>query len=261
MAPGIRFEGSYNRFSGKRIYDLNAPGVNALNCRAPNGGSNFNVIQNNDVTGADLGIIVGSDSKTAVNKGNSIIGNHIHSIGTSGIAVYNGTDCVISGNVIESIPFGLGISISNLNNNTPQNSQTVTENTISGTLECGIGVFANGAGNLSNITVSHNKISSPGGVGIVFQKDPGARLAENTISDNWISEAQTAGILVDTSVNKNKVESNIVLNGEAFGIQVNGNHNKIVSNTALENVTNDLADGGKGNKWSDNRYETHSWGH
>ena len=259
MAPGIRFEGSYNRFSGNRIYDLNAPGVNALNCRAPNGGSNFNVIENNDVTGADLGIIVGSDSHTAVNKGNIIIGNHVHSIGTSGIAIYNGTDCIISGNVIEDIPFGLGISISNLNNNTPQHSNAVTGNTVSGTSEVGIGVFANGTGSLSNVTVSHNKVSSPGGIGIVFQKDPGARLAENTISDNWISEAQTAGILVDTSVNKNKVESNLVLNCAAYGIQVNGDHNKILSNTALENGTYDLDNGGKGNKWKDNAYGTCSW--
>jgi hypothetical protein len=259
MAPGIRFEGSYNRFSGNRIYDLNAPGVNALNCRAPNGGSDYNVIENNDVTGADLGIIVGSDSKTAVNRGNRIIGNHVHSIGTSGIAIYNGIGCVISGNVIENIPFGLGISISNLNNNTPQHSNAVTGNTISGTYECGIGVFANGTGNLSRITLSHNKISQPGGIGIVLQKDAGARLAENVISDNWISEAQDDGILVDDSVNKNRVESNLLLECGTYGIQVNGNHNKIQWNTALENGTYDLAKGGKDNHFNDNIYETCSW--
>ncbi len=259
MAPGIRFEGSYNRFSGNRIYDLNGPGVNALNCRDPNGGSDYNVIENNDVSGADLGIIVGCDARTAVNKGNAIIGNHIYSLGTSGIAVYNGIGCVVTGNVIEDISFGLGISISTLNSTVPQHSHTVTGNTITGTSECGIGVFANQTCSLSQVTVSHNKISQPGGVGIVFQKDSGARLAENTVSDNWISEAQDAGILMDDSVNKNRVESNLVFGCGIYGIQVNGNHNKIQSNTALENGTYDLAEGGKDNRFKDNIYQTCSW--
>jgi len=50
------------------------------------------------------------------------------------------------------------------------------------------------------------------------------------------------------SVNKNKIESNLVLDCASYGIQVNGNHNKIQSNTALENGTYDLANGGKDNK-------------
>jgi parallel beta-helix repeat protein len=260
MAPGIRFEGSYNRFSGNRIYDLNGPGVNALNCRDPNGGSDYNVIADNDVSGADLGIIVGSESRTAVNKENTIIGNHINGMGSVGIGIHNCIGCAITGNVIEGVEFGLGISVVAQVNSVPQHSIAVAANKISQTAEGGIGVFADQTTSLSKVTLSHNAITSPGRYGILLQKDQGAHLTDNMISDNWISEAQDAGILVDDSVNKNKIESNIVLGGAIYGIQVNGNHNKIRSNTALENGTYDLVDGGKGNQWKDNAYEFRSWG-
>ena len=64
MAPGIRFEGSHNEFSGNHIYGLGAFGVNALSCRDPNGGSDHNLIADNEITGADLGIVVGGEGVT-----------------------------------------------------------------------------------------------------------------------------------------------------------------------------------------------------
>ena len=257
-AAAIDFVGSYNRFSDNHIFGLTCPGVNALACRAPNGGSNFNVIENNDVTEADLGIVVGSDSQTAINKGNIIIGNHVYGVGTVGVVVYNGTGCMVAGNVIEGIPFGLGISII-AQNNVPQFGHVVTGNKISNTAEGGVGVFADETASLSKVTVSYNDIISPGGFGIVLQKDSGANLAHNVISGNCVSKADAVGIIVDTGANNNKLDSNLVFDNVLYGIQVKGNHNKITSNTALGNNTYDLIDNGRGNRWKDNVYETCSW--
>jgi parallel beta-helix repeat protein len=259
MAPGIRFEGSYNRFSGNRIYGLSGLGVNALNCRDPNGGSNFNVIENNYITGADLGIVVGADTETAVNKGNIITGNTIRGMGTVGIAIYNCTESTITGNVIEGVPFGLGISIAALTGKVPQHSHTVTGNKITGSAEGGIGVFADVTTILSRVTISYNDIDSPGDYGILLQKDSGAHLAHNVILGNWVKNADAAGVLVETGVNENTVDRNLVFNSGLCGIEVDGNRNKINSNTALENSAYDLCDSGKANRWKDNVYGTASW--
>ena len=261
----IEFEGSHNRFSSNRIYGLTCPGVNGIMCRDPKGGSNYNVIENNDVTNADLGIVVNSDSATVVNKGNIITGNYVHGVGALGVAVYNGVESYVTGNVIDGIPFGPGISIGAQNSNVPQHSIVVTGNTISNTSGWGIGVFANQTTNLTKVTVSNNNITSistggtPYGNGILLQKDSGAYLAENLISDNSISQAQVTGILVDSQVNKNKVKSNVILNSGTYGINVNGNQNEITLNTVLESGTDDLANGGKNNQWWNNIYKTASW--
>jgi len=257
-AAAIDFVGSYNRFSGNHIFGLTCPGVNALACRAPNGGSNFNVIENNDVTEADLGIVVGSDSQTAINKGNIIIGNHVYDVGSVGVVVYDCTGCTVAGNVIEGIPDGIGISIIAYNN-VPQSGHAVTGNKISNTAVCGVGVFSDETASLSKVTVSYNDIISPGDFGIVLQKDSGANLAHNVISGNCVSKADAVGIIVATGANNNKLDSNLVFDNVLYGIQVEGNHNKITSNTALGNNTYDLIDNGKGNRWKDNVYETCSW--
>lgn len=258
-APAIRFEGSYNRFSDNNIYGLTCPGVNGLACRAPKGGSNYNVIQNNDLTEADLGIVVGSDDLNAVNKGNAIIGNRVHGVGAVGIAVYNAIETTIQGNVIEGVAFGMGISLSTLRGKVPQHGHLVVGNSISYTSGDGIDVFSDQNCSLTKIVVSNNEIVSPGGAGILFQKDPGARLAENMISGNVVSDSEAVGIVLDEGVNKNTVEGNLTFDGGLYGILAVGNHNKIVSNTALRNSTYDLTDSGKGNTWKDNVYQTCSW--
>jgi hypothetical protein len=258
MAPGIRFEGSHNRFSGNRIYGLGGLGVNAIDCYNSNGGTDFNVIDHNDITGADLGIEINCGSKTAVNKGNMIIGNHVHDVGSLGIGVLNGVECTIADNVIEEVPFGYGISVGAAANQTPQHSHLVTGNTISGAAIAGIVVMPTQTTNLTKVTVSPNQIGSSG-IGIWFTKDSGARLADNVVSDNSISGAQNTGIQLDNGVNKNQVVSNVILGSAIYGIQANGDHNGITSNTVLESGMLDLADGGKGNRWKENVYETCSW--
>lgn len=258
-APAIRFEGSLNRFADNRIFSLTCPGVNAIACRAPDGGSNDNIIENNDITQADLGIVIGSDSKVAVNKRNIVRGNHIHGVYASAIAIYNGIACEVTGNTIEGVDSGLGISIATSGSKTPQHSHLVAGNAILGATECGIGLFSDGAGALTKVTVSNNSLDSPGEFGIVLQKDPGARLAENVLSANRISRAAEAGILLDTGVNQNRVESNLVLACEGDGIRTLGNRNRVRANASLDNEGTDLVDGGRGNAWKDNTYETASW--
>ncbi len=260
-AAAIDFVGSYNRFSSNHIFGLTCPGVNALACRAPNGGANFNVIENNDVTQADLGIVVGSDSETAINKGNIIIGNYVHDVESVGVVVYNGTETTVAGNIIEEIPYGLGISII-AQNNVAQFGHVVTGNKISNTAKGGVGVFADQPASLSKVTVSYNDIVFPGPFGIGLQRDSGADLAYNVISGNYVSKADEIGIIVgigDTGVNNNKLDSNLVFDNMLYGVFVQGNHNKITSNTALGNNTYDLIDNGRGNRWKDNVYETCSW--
>ena len=159
-APAIRFEGSYNRFSSNSIYGLTCPGVNGLACRAPKGGSNYNVIQDNDVTDADLGIVVGSDALNTVNKGNAITGNHVHGVGAVGIVVYNATETTIEGNVIEGVAFGMGISLSTLGGKVPQHSHVVAANKISYTAGDGIDIFADQTCSLAKVVVSNNEIVS-----------------------------------------------------------------------------------------------------
>ncbi len=259
MAPGIRFEGSHNEFSENRIYELGGLGVNALNCRDADGGSDDNLIANNTITGADLGIVVGSDSETTVNKNNRIIGNSINGMGTVGIAVYNAVDCTVADNVIENVGFGLGISIIALMGDVPQHGHKVIGNRVIGTAEAGIGVFADETTALSKVTISGNQVGLCGGYGIILQKDPGATLEDNVITDNQVSEAQLTGIVLTASVNKNKIDSNVVTKCGIYGIHVNGDRNKITRNTALESGTYDLANGGTDNQWKHNVYETSSW--
>ena len=258
-APGIRFEGSHNEFSGNHIYGLNGPGVNALSCRAPNGGSDGNLIADNDITQADLGIVVGSDSGTAVNLNNRITGNTIHGLGSVGIAIYNSSECLVADNVIENVSFGLGISIIAQTSQVPQHGHKVTGNRVIGVAEVGIGVFADETTSLSHVAVSGNQVGLSGGYGILLQKDQGATLEDNTITDNQVSETQFTGIALTADVDENKIDSNAVTKCAVYGILVNGNQNKVTKNTALQNGTYDLADGGLDNKWAHNTYQTKSW--
>jgi hypothetical protein len=258
-APAIGFVGSYNRFSGNRIYGLTCPGVNALACRAPNGGSNYNVIQDNDITQADLGIILGSDAKNAVNKGNAIVGNHVHGVGAVGIAVYNAVATTIIGNVIEGIPFGMGISLGTLGGRLPQHSHVVTGNRILNVAEGGIGVFADKPATLTDVFIGFNQISSTGGWGILLQKEDGAQLTGCMVSGNDIRETDTMGIVIDHGVSKSTVQGNLTLNNGQSGIVVAGKHNTMDANTSLGNSGYDLDNRGKDNRWRDNVYQTCSW--
>lgn len=260
MAPAIRLGGSRNRFSGNRIYDLGGLGVNAISSYSSKCGYDFNVIDHNDITGADLGIEINCGSRTAVNKGNQIVGNHIYGVGALGVGILNAVGCTIADNLIENVPFGYGISVGAADSKVPQHSHLVLGNTITDASEVGIIVLPTLGSNLTKVTVSGNKIVSTEGYGIWLTTDSGARLSHNAVSDNLVTDTQNTGLVIDNGVNKNDVEGNVVLGSVIYGVQVNGNHNKVTSNTVLGSGMLDLADGGTGNKWKENVYETASWG-
>ena len=260
-APAIHFLGSHNRFSKNQVYGLTCPGVNALECRDPDGGSNYNIIEDNDVTEADLGIIVGSDSNSAVNKGNVIAGNFVHGVGAVGIGVYNGVDTTITGNTIMYIPFGWGISVSTPISKTPQQNIVVTANKITDVAEGGIGIFADAKCNMKKIFVGYNEISSTGGYGILLQLQDKAKLSDCTLSGNTVKEADHMGIVVDAGVEKNTLEGNLTVGNGEYGILVIGKNNTLEGNTSMGNGTCDMQDRGKNNTWKDNVYQTSACSH
>ena len=117
-APGIEFEGIHNTFSENYIY-LNATclGVNALVCRDPDGGSDYNNIVRNTIDQADLGIVVVAETDDAINTGNVIQGNKLLLVAQTPIAVGNGKNFLVSGNSIDGAPFGHCIAVGTLGEN------------------------------------------------------------------------------------------------------------------------------------------------
>jgi len=257
-APGIRFEGSLNTFSGNIIHDLTCPGVNALACRDPDGGSDYNVIEFNVLAGADLGIVVGCDDDGALNVGNLIRNNTVSEMGAVGIVVYNGTDFRILDNVVQEIPYGTGISVIAMNG-LPQKNHTIAGNTVLSCAEHGIALFADGTAALSQNAILENYVDGVGEAGIYLYQDPGASLKKNRVLGNGVRGAGTAGILLEAGSKKNVVDSNFVVHSSEQGIAVAGNRNQVSDNTAVDSGLWDLADYGSGNKWRNNCYETASW--
>jgi len=257
-APAIYFEGSHNTFSGNYLHDFNCPGVNGIECRDPDGDSNYNLIEFNVLNGPDLGIVVVSNTNTVLNVGNIIRNNTLYGIGQTGIVIANGTRCQISGNVIQSVSFGDAISII-AQGRLRQSRHTVTENTILGCAGYGIALYADDTAILSANTIRGNHIEAAGAAGIYLYQDPGATLQQNQILGNSVRACPTDGILLDQGAKLNRVVSNLILNSGRNGISVAGRLNQLTGNTVLESGTWDLADTGSGNHWRRNRYETSSW--
>ncbi len=256
-APAIRFEGSRNTFASNTIHGLTCPGVNAIACRDPDGGSNYNVIEFNVINGPDVGIKVGDYEAPGLNVGNIIRNNTLNSVGVLGIGVENGTAFQIYGNVIQGVPFGTGISISALND-LPQKDHTIAENTILGVGGHGISLFAHFSATLSKNTIIGNEIDTVGEAGIYLYNEPDAILKKSRIIENSIRKT-TMGIFLEAGPKKNRIEDNIVIHSTEYGIDAGGEKNKIRNNTTVDSGSLDLNDSGSGNIWSGNRYETASW--
>jgi len=277
--PGIEFEGSFNTFTDNVINPGSCPGINALMCRDPDGGSNFNRIENNTIVHGDLGIVITSTSYEALNIGNVIRNNTINDIGLSGITVENGRGFTISGNTIPGSGFGHCISIV-ADNNMPQGGHRITNNQVWNCKDYGIALWADDHTSFTNNLISGNEVSFSLH-GINMYADPDATLSHNLIRDNTVYHNLEVGILLEAgaelnlildnlvetnhgmgiiiSSNNNKVAKNNVLSNATDGISVEGNFNKILANTSLENDGWDLSDYGLHNRWLLNEYETANW--
>lgn len=255
--PGIEFEGSHNTFAENVINPGSCPGVNAFVCRDPDGGSNFNRIENNTIVHGDLGIVMTSTSADALNIGNIIKNNTINDIWVAGICVQNGRGFNISGNTIPNAFDGHGITVI-ASNNTPQGKHRITNNIITNCAGYGIALWADNFTTLSNNRIYKNNVSLSGR-GINLYADPEATVSHNLIQDNTIHNNNMSGIVLELGANDNRVFENLVETNHAQGIAVLGDNNRIIGNTALHNGVWDLADWGVGNKWSDNTYENANW--
>jgi parallel beta-helix repeat protein len=255
--PGIQFEGSYNTFADNTINPGSCPGVNALVCRDDDGGSNYNRIENNTIMHADLGIVMTSVTTDALNIGNIIRNNTLNHISATGIVVENGLGFDISGNTIPESVTGHCISVI-ADNDTPQGHHRITNNEISHCSEYGIALWADNSTTLSHNRIDKNEVSFST-TGINLYADPDATVSRTLIQDNTVYHNYVNGITLEAGASSNVLSANYVVTNTNDGIQVVGDHNKIIQNTSLGNGIWDLADEGTGNIWLGNEYDTASW--
>ena len=276
---GIEFQGSFNTFTENLIDPGSCPGVNALMCRDPDGGSNYNRIENNTIVHGDMGIVMTSTSSNALNVGNIIRNNTINNMGSSGIVVENGLGFTISGNTIPGSGFGHCMTIV-AQNNTSQGGHQIIDNQVWNCEAYGIALWADNQTTFRDNLISQNEVSFSLH-GINLYADPQATLSQNliqgnsvyhnfevgmllepgagsnTIQDNLVETNHNFGVLI--SSNRNKIVGNTVRDNAADGINVDGNLNKIIANTVINNDGWDLADYGLYNRWLLNEYGASSW--
>ena len=134
FAPGIRFQGSHNTFAENMIhfvpsdYDI----VAAIYCADDDGGSDYNTIENNSISGwamSHIGSGIYITSSEALNEGNVIRDNTIVDVQGPGILVNNGTGFEISGNLFEN-NFNHGCILVEAMNNEPQGHHRILKNTM-----------------------------------------------------------------------------------------------------------------------------------
>jgi parallel beta-helix repeat protein len=287
----ILFRGSHNTFADNYMFqDDGCLGINAVNGRSATGGNDYNVIEDNTIYHADLGIAIGADSGY-LNKGNIIRNNIISAVYTTPIAIQNGDGFLVSGNRIEGGTFC--IDVGTWEGKQPlQGHHTIVGNYMTGCGQEGIWVYANPlavmtgnriAGNtilgclnrcialtayagatMSNNDVSSNSIDPSGQIlptlanGIVLEVYPLGAVNNNLIQGNRVTYGGNA-IVLEKGADKNRISKNEVRSNLQKGITVFGDNNSIVGNVAKENGTYDLADEGQGNKWVNNTYDTKNW--
>ena len=284
-APAIVFEGSFNTFAeNTMVLSQESPCVGgiAFTCADYDGGSDYNTIENNIITG-DQALQIASYAPDALNKGNVVRDNLIDGYDVA-LFINNGEGFSISGNEVYS---DNGVCISIWADNTiPQGNHRIKNNTATGCgfLGVGSGIELHA---LNGTKLTHNKISqnvvsqsffSPGIY--LHTDDSGAVVSHNQIRDNTVymnfhgvylgpgaDNNLILGNLVETNhgmgivieSDNNKIVKNDALSNATEGISVDGDNNLIVNNTALDNPVWDLADYGLDNKWLSNEYETASW--
>lgn len=272
--PAIGFRGSYNTFAGNYMFQARScPGINAVNGRALVKGNNYNVIENNVIDHADLGIAIGIAPQSSggfLHKGNVIRNNIIRRIAQTPIAIENGDGFVVTGNRIEG-GSGFCIDVGTLGGKQPaQGHHTITGNYMEGCSQYGIWLYANAGDQMTGnrvadntivgcpggkcialsaylgARVSNNEISANtitgstsmppnGGAGIVLEvKLPGGAVSGNLVQGNRVSFASD-GIVLTAGADNNRVMKNEVRSNLGTGIVVSGNRNLMSGNTAKNN--------------------------
>ena len=282
-ASGITFQGSHNTFAENTIHFFQGPcNPTAIQCIDTDGGSDYNTIENNSVSGADgtgvaYGIFVSASSE-ALNKGNIIKDNTIVDADSRGIYVGNGTGFQISGNQLEHIHTGDCILVE-ASNSAPQGEHRILKNTMFSCAGHGISLSASPGTVLAHNRIADNRIDKCGQDCLALKAGSGAALTHNQVMSNTVGDSFANGVLLsagqDAAVNENLILGNLVymsmidgisltagsdhnriLNNNVqeshkVGVSVAGDYNLIVGNWIWNNAMN-LEDTGVGNKWRNN---------
>jgi parallel beta-helix repeat protein len=267
---GIQFEGSHNTFADNYLYLAGvAIGVNAISCRDPDGGSDFNTIENNTIHEADVGIAITAESEAAdaINTGNVIRNNTLEQVYQAPIVVEAARGFLVSGNRIDmsnghcmiigtgedyTIVQGHHRIVDNIMGACVGNGISVyaypgtvlTHNYISGnTIQyCGDDCIALEAGDeaiLSNNQVSDNEASFSDICGIALGAYPdgafGPSVSDNLIADNAVSD-NLDGICLKTGADRNQVIRNLAHHQTLNGLVVSGHANRLMGNHAHDNI-------------------------
>ena len=224
FAEGITFQGSHNTFAENNIHGFVGPGnPTAIHCADSDGGSDYNTIESNSLSGADgtgvyYGIVV-SAASDALNEGNIIKNNTIEDVDNICIYVVNGKGFRISGNIIQYCREGI-------------------------VLEAGSGAV------LTHNHVVSNTVGVTSSDGIRLSAGPGAIASNNLLLGNLVYHNAANGISLSASSDHNSILNNEVQTSEV-GIAVAGDNNLIAHNYVW-NHNIDLEDTGVGNRWRNN---------
>ena len=284
-APGITFQGSHNTFADNTIWFFQGPcDPTAIRCVDPDGGSDYNTIESNSLSGAaGTGLIYGifvSASSDALNEGNVIKNNSIVDVDSLGIYVGNGTGFQISGNTFEHIHIGDCILVE-ASNNAHQGHHRILKNKMFSCAGAGISLYALPGTVLANNRISANEINTCGQDCLALKAGSGAALTQNYVMSNTVGASLSAnGVYLsadqDAAVNDNMILDNVVygnfidgislsagsdhnriLNNEVdtnhnVGVAIAGDNNLIVGNHIWNNKVSDLEDTGVNNRWYNN---------
>jgi parallel beta-helix repeat protein len=282
-ASGITFKGSHNIFAENMIHFFQGPcGARAIQCVDDDGGSDYNTIESNSLSGWEgagfyYGIYILASSD-ALNEGNVIKNNSIMDVDSAGIFVGNGTGFQISGNIIEHIHTGHCILVE-ASNNASQGHHRILKNTMFGCARAGILLHASSGTVLAHNHISDNEIIRCGEDCLALEAGTGAALTHSHVMSNTVGMSYANGIHLsagqDAAVNGNLILDNLVygniidgislttgsdhnriLNNEVqtnhkVGVAVAGDNNSVVGNWIWNNET-DLEDTGVGNMWRNN---------
>jgi hypothetical protein len=258
-ASGISFQGSHNTFAENYLY-LHATcfGINAIECRDPDGGSNFNTIERNTIDTADLGIVITANPPDVINARNVIRDNTLLNIAQTPIAVINGSGFLVSGNNIDSADFGHCISVGTLGESSiVQGHHAIVNNTMGHCAGNGISLYAYPGTVLTHNLISGNIIQTCGSDCLALEAGAGASLTHNLVLDNEASFSELCGIALsaspwdasDASVSYNLIRANTVYrNLSGICLNVGANNNWVLKNLAQDHTTDGIVVFGDRNK-------------
>ena len=252
---GITFQGSHNTFAENIIHLFQGPGPVAIQCVDDDGGSDYNTIESNNLSGwgsipagTNYGIYV-SASSDALNEGNVIKNNTIVDMDSGGIYVSNGTGFQISGNILDNIFVGDCILVE-ANNNESQGHHRILKNTLSRCAKAGISLYASPGTVLAHNHISENEIGQNGN-GVYLFADQDAAVNDNLIRGNLVYGNWIDGISLSAGSDHNRILNNEVQTNREVGVAVAGDNNLIVGNWIWDNIKG-LDDTGEGNRWRNN---------